>query len=590
MFGVSWSNLKSARRQNWRRAAVNRAKGFGQDETGSILIFALCMLILMIWSGGIAIDVMRVEAKRTHLQNTLDRAVLAAADLTQSEDAKLVVTDYFDKAGLANYLTSVVVTGPTSGEDLAYRKVAATAKIPVDSMFMHLLGVDTLNATASGAAEEGITDLEISLIVDVSGSMGQISTSGKSKLYELQEAAKDFGWHMLCNPSTSYLSGGNCSVEPGKVSISLVPYAEQVVAGADLLGAINDSTLTRYSVTNEHASSNCVTFDYADFDTPLLSVADEIKRTGHFDPWNDASASPSRWTCVADSKDNWRILRPFVGHHSDLNYLINNLRSGGNTSIDIGMKWGVGLLDPDLRPVISDLADPARTGGAISVDPEFTDRPYDYDSKQSMKVIVLMTDGVNTDQHYLKTPYRYGDSPIWRNSDLADRYSIYNETTGKYYYPYNSTWNDFPFGDDDGREVTVENTKCTGSKWWRGRQCTTTFETTVVDQPGYAIQMTYPEVWETFTTEWYAQWSWLEDPVLSNGNAEKNTRLLNICDAAKAEGVVIYTIGFEVTSDANGVMRQCATTAGHYFNANGWNIADTFTIIANSINKLRLTQ
>jgi hypothetical protein len=39
---------------------------------------------------------------RTSLQNTLDRATLAAASLSQQLDAEDVVTDYFDKAGLAD--------------------------------------------------------------------------------------------------------------------------------------------------------------------------------------------------------------------------------------------------------------------------------------------------------------------------------------------------------------------------------------------------------------------------------------------------------------------------------------------------------
>ena len=80
-----------------------------RGEEGNLTILALCMFVLMAMIGGIAVDLMRYEAMRTSLQNTLDRATLAAASLSQQLDAEDVVTDYFDKAGLADYLRAVTV-------------------------------------------------------------------------------------------------------------------------------------------------------------------------------------------------------------------------------------------------------------------------------------------------------------------------------------------------------------------------------------------------------------------------------------------------------------------------------------------------
>ncbi|NHX28128.1 hypothetical protein HA397_29790, partial [Escherichia coli] len=175
------------------------------------------------------------------------------------------------------------------------------------------------------------------------------SASGKTKLFDLQEAAKQFGFHMLCNPHAPVSSSGNCNVEQGTVSISLVPYAEQVTVHNDVFDAVNEAVGSRYDISREHRYSACATFDSEDFGTALLSVSDDIKRTGPFDPWNDAAEPVEDVVCKTD---DWRIVRPMVAHHSDLNYLINNLRAGGNTSIDLGMKWGAGLLDPDLRPAM----------------------------------------------------------------------------------------------------------------------------------------------------------------------------------------------------------------------------------------------
>ncbi|MHC0054905.1 Tad domain-containing protein [Actibacterium sp. D379-3] len=549
-----------------------------------MLVFGMLILILMLWSGGIAIDAMRYEAARTELQSTLDRAVLAAADLDQTADATAVVEDYFEKAGLADALGDVHVDSTSASGQLSFRRVSATASTDLDSIFTATILPPLLNTmltSAASTAEEGITDLEISLVVDVSGSMGWNSSTGWPKITELREAAKDFVYYMQCNPNASRTSGTPCSVEYGAVSVSLVPYSEQVTAGEDLLDVLN--------ITDEHLYSHCVTFEEGDFLTPGFSLNPDVYllRTGHFDPWNSGTyASDGSRTCRLDS---WRRIRPFMDNYQELMSRIDGLGAGGNTSIDVGMKWGAALLDPDTRSAITALTSRADGVGSTVVDPVFSDRPYDYTQEYSMKVIVLMTDGVNTDQHYLKEDYRTGESPIWRNTSQPDRYSIYNEDTNKYYYTYDGSWNDYPYGDADGEEVTVTNTTCRWT-WWYGYQCWTTTNTSVVEQPCCAVQMTFPEVWNKFTTYWYSQWSWLGNPESSWGNSTKNARLQDICSAAKNQGVIVYTIGFEVSGDAHQVMSNCASTPGHYFAANGANLAETFGVIASSINQLRLTQ
>ena len=63
------------------RALRRRLNRFRQDEDGGLIIFSLYLFVMMLMIGGLAVDFMRYEITRTRLQNTLDRAVLAAADL-----------------------------------------------------------------------------------------------------------------------------------------------------------------------------------------------------------------------------------------------------------------------------------------------------------------------------------------------------------------------------------------------------------------------------------------------------------------------------------------------------------------------------
>ena len=155
-----------------------------------MVIFGLMIMILMLVAGGIAVDTMRYEANRTKLQNTLDRAVLAAASLDQDLDPTLVVTDYFAKAGLQDYTLDVDVEQDAVG---SYRKVTAEASIDVNSLFLHMVGIDSINAPAIGTAEERVLNVEISLVLDISGSMGNWSpTGGKSKMQLMKDAATEF--------------------------------------------------------------------------------------------------------------------------------------------------------------------------------------------------------------------------------------------------------------------------------------------------------------------------------------------------------------------------------------------------------------
>ena len=77
--------------------AGRRIGAFAHDEMGTLTIFGLVMLFLMVMVGGIAVDVMRYEVRRTQLQNTLDRSTLAAASLKDALDA--VAADFQSETG-----------------------------------------------------------------------------------------------------------------------------------------------------------------------------------------------------------------------------------------------------------------------------------------------------------------------------------------------------------------------------------------------------------------------------------------------------------------------------------------------------------
>ena len=525
------------------RASLNF---FRKDESGSILIFSLFLLVMMMLIAGMAVDLMRAETHRARLQSTLDRSVLAAASLDQALDSEDVVRDYFQKAGLESFLTDVnVVAGLNS------KTVTASADMTLNTFFMHMMGIDTLAAPARGAAEESLTNIEVSLILDVSGSMGSWSDAGgDSKLNLLKDAAKDFVYLMQCNPDDE----DACTVETDTVSISLIPYAEQVLVGETLIQSFN--------ITNEHTDSSCADFEQADFSVtalPLFSTlpsADVLKRAGTIDNRsnyrssrsNSEFASSSRRTCRTNS---YREISPLNNSYTDLQDRIDDFRSGGYTSIDMGMKWGSALLDPAFRPAV---ANSLSVGATPMIASAFGDRPYDFSAPSMQKIIVLMTDGKNTTQYVVRDDMRSGLSPFFEEPGNDQSLSAFNSASGQYYHYYDGQWENSPEGGND------------------------------------AVQLSYPEFWNKYNVDFYEEaFSFLPDPTQYYGNGSKNTRLDLICDAAKAQGIKVFTIGFETSSSSNAVMASCASSSSHHFDVDGLSLNDAFASIARDIHQLKLT-
>ncbi len=154
-----------------------RLRAFGRDEGGAIIAMTLIFFLTMLVLGGIAVDFMRFESRRAMLQSTADRAVLAAAKIPEGNlpgsyeslatAQKATVVDYFEKSGFGDSIVGEPSTGVIDG----YNTVSVESRFELDSLFIDMLGIDTISAPAASTALEGVSDIEISLVVDISGSM-----------------------------------------------------------------------------------------------------------------------------------------------------------------------------------------------------------------------------------------------------------------------------------------------------------------------------------------------------------------------------------------------------------------------------------
>lgn len=514
-------------------AALRR---FGRAEEGSLIIFGLFCLMVMLLVAGLAVDLARFEHRRTAMQSTLDRAILAAADMSQTLDPESVVADYFARSGLGDVDVDVTVDGGFN-----FRTVSATTGVEVPTLFIRSMGVTSLAAPAAGTAEERIGNVEISLVLDVSGSMGQTGAgTSTTKIELLRDAASDF-------VETMFDTVQGPGVPAGKLSINVVPYNQQAVIGADLA--------QHFNLSSEHATSACADFVTADYSTVAITPGQALPRTAHADA-RYSNTSPQFVECQESAATT---MMAWATSESALTTRIGQLTAYGDTAIDIGMKWGVALLDPALRPVVTDRIAAGKVSGDIS------GRPFNYGDAEAMKVVVVMTDGENTNTYAVKDPYRTGNSPLRRGANGTDYY-YHNRASTSYDY-YN----------------TSNNT------WYR-----------LSDIGGSTTTYTWQQVWAKHTIQYFdnryvkeifgSSSGMYNAAVQRTSYGSKDSQLLATCSAAKAQGIVVFAIGFEAPDAGRTVLRNCATSDAFYYDAAGLSIADAFAGIASAINALRLTQ
>ncbi|MES2146119.1 MAG: Tad domain-containing protein [Pseudomonadota bacterium] len=554
-------------------SSFGQAKRFARREDGAVAYFSLVIFFLMFLIGGMAVDLMRYEHTRVTLQQTMDRSVLAGASLQQTLAPASVVSDYFAKAGLSEYLdaSSIVVT-----QTMNSRNVKAKASAISYNIFMDMLGVTELVAPAAAAAEQRRTNVEIVLVLDISGSMTG-SSGGTTKIAALKSAAKSFVDTVLANDTEN------------RISIAIVPYNAQVNLPSNLRA--------KYNATYNHgvANINCLEVPASTYSSlnlsrtlamPMYSPADNTTAISSKSTSYVAISSNGIAAQQCDPQPAAQIMLP-SNNKTALKAKIDGLIAEGNTSIMLGMRWGVALLDPGARPMFDELI------GAGQISSNFSGRPFDYNDPDKMKVIVLMTDGEHVAHNIMKDAFKTGLSPIWRSTD--GYYSIQHTTgrpaaagTNQYWVPH----------------------LCTSTNCRNGTNTAEAWKATPYNNGG-VTQQNWEQVWSTVRVQWVA-WQ-LYARALGTSTTTRDTQYTNImnnmvgsfasagtmntllqdsCTLTKAQGVVVYGIAFEAPTNGQTQISNCSSSpkSNYYFNATGLNISQVFQTIAANISQLRLTQ
>ena len=562
-----------------------------REEDGALIILSLQLFLFMMVCTGIAIDFVRVEEKRNVIQNTLDRAVLAAASLSQNVDPGTVVKDYLAKAGLEGLDVDITVEQGTFKE---WRRVTVKTTDRMPTIFGPLFGIEDLAAAGNSQATESIGNVEISLVLDVSGSMNyNIYRDGSyyagqypTRMDQLRPAALNFVADMFETVQPP-------SAPAGRLSISVVPYNQQVVLGTKLGSVFNLST--------EHTKNTCADVTLLPSTSVAISPTTQLTRTMYgdsFDYWGQEVLGQGDWTLKTavtneNCKETTAAVLAFANNKTTIDTYIKALRPEGDTAIDVGARWGLALLDPAARPAVNSMI----TKGWASSD--LSGRPFDYDDgnrnvdETAMKVMVLMTDGQNTRSYSTKPAYRTGASGFvsTRSATAFPATSVYPANSRS---DERSDWNALYYYDESQPKpyYSMRYDKwLSGSEIW-GTKYPISWET--IWAKNYSLQGFIEHFYERAKSEISAantNAKLYADMAIQSEFSGKDTALEAICTAAKddSRNIVIFTVAVDAPEEGKAILRRCATAETYAYEVSALDLTNAFASIASAINSLRLT-
>lgn len=344
-----------------RHKVSGAAERFLANEKGTFApTFAIAAIALMA-SAGIAVDYTQLSRAKTLMNQSLDAAVLAAGhEAVEGETSNARLRKVFD-----DHLEANLASHPKLGQlvqvdaftfDKNTGEINASLKAPIETAFMGLVGKPTVDVGAHSQATFSNRAVEVSMVLDVTGSM-----NSKGKLDALKLAAGDAVDILLPKGKTN-----------AKVRLGLVPYSE---------GVSLEPKLAR--MASGHPTRTCMT-----------------ERTRN--PHNDVS--PRSEKVGADSRTQLcptSVVQPLTNKRDELMGDIRNMRADGHTAGHLGISWGYYMLSDNWQQFWPDGSKPAGYGS------------------KTQKIAVLMSDGeFNTYFNGVQDP-RSSKASIAKSNDTA---------------------------------------------------------------------------------------------------------------------------------------------------------------------------
>ncbi|HEX8666545.1 MAG TPA: TadE/TadG family type IV pilus assembly protein [Beijerinckiaceae bacterium] len=329
-------------------------KRFANDSRGAILVLFAFALVPLLAVVGVALDYSRSTRALTDLQSAVDGAALAAGKNTLDEsrrDITQIARAAFDAAFRPE--SGVKVTGFKA--KVTQDRIAVEAAGTVPTMFGGFIGKRLVDIEAKAEVPLGIMSLEIALVLDNTGSMARLG-----KMDALKQAAKSLIDTIQATPGSA------------NSSFALVTFNTQVNVGdtnryASWLRFTPPGGPEPKLEVTQAAWTGCV----ADRDQPQ-DARDTLPSTGR--PETLYPAAPCQYPGLLP-------IIPLSRDFAAMKTAVDAMNPTGNTNTGIGLAWGLSVLTPG-----APLSGIARAPSA-----------------RVQKIIVFLTDGLNTENRWTKT-------------------------------------------------------------------------------------------------------------------------------------------------------------------------------------------
>ncbi len=290
-----------------------------KDERGSVTILAGLLMIAMTVIVGLAVDYSRATSLSARIQTALDAAALAATKAlieTNASDAEIaaLAQRYYDEAmdgrsGTSGTLGALAIN---INRDNGY--VALNVAGKVKTTIGQVAKIDAFDVNLSSRADFSMKDIELGVMLDVSGSM-----RGK-KLNDLKAAGNDLIELLMEDKPASR-----------KVRIGFAPYSTSVNAGeyaAKAKGNSGNNSGPGNNNGNGNAGEKCVS-----------------ERKGN-DAFTDEPPANGRTFGSKPTMCPVNTVLALTDNKDELSASLNGYVANGMTAGHLGIAWAWYLVSP----------------------------------------------------------------------------------------------------------------------------------------------------------------------------------------------------------------------------------------------------
>lgn len=582
---------------------ATRLRSLPASQGGNVaMIFGLCAIPLFI-AAGMGIDMWRAYAVKVRLGAALDAAALAVGSTNPANYTTAQLQTRMQNFFTANYPSNAVLGTPgtptMSYSSTSNNIINFTAAASVPTVFMRVVGINTLNVGVSNQITRGISGLELALVLDNTGSMmcGDQESSNCSAgvppthMDTLRTDAQSIVDTLFSN-----------SVDTSKLFISVVPYVTAVNIGpamttqtGPLTGSQNNTMSTNVPTNtsggyNDYkgnaildASGNQISYDSTQSQTSLEWIGcvveptktnedsnnngpDFTEPTGGWTPTTMGSAwTPYWWVSGTNSSYNGYVSSGSSVNNNTWALSSTTCVKGGTQQGKSGCKSGY---SPQTTITTSVLYTESDTGNYSSNSSGAIYTSYGPNLSCPKPMIRLTNDQTTLDTAIQNLSSRANSGTaitigmIWGWRALSPNPPFSDG------HPYNTTgWVKAVVLETDGDAQVFGNTQSDPTDY-------TGYGYISDGKLGSTTSGAYPP--STVTT--------------GTANYYLQQRLTKLCQNMAAQGIVIYTVGLG-DGATNSQLASCAANGGQFYAApTAADLTSAFQAIATSLNNLRLSK